>query len=215
MFKKITTIAAVAASLALSAGAAHANIMDNSGSGGWSIFGPVNGSGWGVAPAGASGGDGWSIFGPVNGSGFGVGNPGNPGGNGWSIYGNVNGSGWGVGPAGPQGGNGWSIFGPVNGSGWSIFGPVNGSGWGMGQGPSSAPRGIPVMIMPLGGMQATQAMPTQPQQPGFVAIHCTFGESTLLLAKSVEDCESAGGAVSDAVRDANAQAGAAEDGSGN
>ncbi|HGG06018.1 MAG TPA: hypothetical protein ENK28_11210 [Aliiroseovarius sp.] len=201
MFTKITKIAVVATSMALNANAVQANMYDTTGES-WSIFGDVNGSGWGVAPAGSHGGDGWSIFGPVNGSG-------------WSIFGNVNGSGWGVGPAGPQGGNGWSIFGPVNGSGWSIFGPVNGSGWGVNQGPATAPRGIPVMIVPLGGMLAAQPMPAQRQQPAFVAIHCTFGESTLLLAKSVEDCEDAGGNVSDAVRDASAKAGDANSDSGN
>ncbi|MEE9389443.1 MAG: hypothetical protein V3U96_12630 [Paracoccaceae bacterium] len=106
-----------------------------------------------------------SIFGPVNGSG-------------WSIFGPVHGSGWGVsgsvqgGGFGAAQGQGWSIFGPVTGSGWSIFGPVNGSGWGM----------HPHMMQ-------------QPQQPALVAIHCTFGEDTLMLAKSVDDCESAGGAV--------------------
>lgn len=138
-----------------------------------------------------SGGEGWSIFGPVNGSG-------------WSIFGPVHGSGWGVNnanQAGLPGGEGWSIFGPVHGGGWtimnpmhgasinpypswSIFGPVYGGGWNMG-------HGVPVMMPP---------MPPRPQQPALVAIHCSFAGDLMLLAKSVDNCEAAGGEVHEAVK---------------
>lgn len=168
---------------------------------GWSIFGPVHGGGWGVTPNyglaaqrqgwsifGPVHGSGWSIFGPVHGGGWGVTSPYGsaqpmPG---WSIFGPVHGGGWGVtspyGSAQPM--PGWSIFGPVHGGGWSIFGPVHGGGWGMGQ-PSPMMGGYPM------------------QQPALVAIHCTFGESNMLLAKSVDDCEAAGGAVHEDVRAAH------------
>ena len=160
---------------------------------GWSIFGPVSGSGWGVDPTQpGAGGDGWSIFGPVSGSG-------------WSIFGPVHGSGWGVNPAQPGPGNGWSIFGPVNGSGWSIFGSVP-NGFGVNSGPSGIPNinGIPVVIaLP----PSAAGLGTPAQQPRFVAIHCTFGQDVMLMAKSVEDCETAGGTVDPALKDAAASSG--------
>lgn len=114
-------------------------------------------------------------------------NPGS-GGEGWSIFGPVNGSGWSI--FGPVHGGGWTIMNPMHGASinpypsWSIFGPVYGGGWNMG-------HGVPVMMPP---------MPPRPQQPALVAIHCSFAGDLMLLAKSVDNCEAAGGEVHEAVK---------------
>lgn len=46
-------------------------------------------------------------------------------------------------------------------------------------------------------------MPPQMMTSPVVAIHCTFGEKTLLLAQSVKDCESVGGTVHEDVKKAS------------
>ena len=122
-----------------------------------------------------------SIFGPVNGSG-------------WSIFGPVHGSGWGVNSAGLNGGEGWSIFGPVSGSGWTIECLFNCSGnFDL---PAAVKSGVPVLV----AKPHMPAMPSQLAGPALVAIHCTFSEDVMLLAKSVDDCEAAGGEVHEKVK---------------
>ena len=178
------------------AGAAGADVYGGPGVGsGWSIFGPVHGSGWDINHDGVNDIGGWSIFGPVHGSG-------------WSIFGPVHGSGWDINHDGVNDIGGWSIFGPVNGSGWSIFGPVNGSGWnidclfncsGNFDLPTAVRSGVPVLV----AKPPVAVMPARPAGPALVAVHCTFSEDVMLLAKSVDDCEAAGGEVDEALKAAS------------
>lgn len=67
-----------------------------------------------------------------------------------------------------------------------VYYPVTGYGGGMAQG-----------AMPGYAMMAPQAA---------ASVQCTFGENTLLLASSVADCETAGGAATPPPTDAAAQA---------
>ncbi len=178
------------------AGAAGADVYGGPGVGsGWSIFGPVHGSGWDINHDGVNDIGGWSIFGPVHGSGWDINHDGVNDIGGWSIF-------------GPVSGSGWSIFGPVHGSGWSIFGPVNGSGWnidclfncsGNFDLPTAVRSGVPVLV----AKPPVAVMPARPAGPALVAVHCTFSEDVMLLAKSVDDCEAAGGEVDEALKAAS------------
>jgi hypothetical protein len=113
---------------------------------------------------------------------------------------------WGVGGGAtgvaPMGGvqpvPGWGI---INiGGGFGIGGgapgvvPVGGvqpmSGWGLAN--LMHPRTFG--LINIGGGFAMPGMVAAPQG-GQIAIHCTFGENTMLLAQSVTDCETAGGSV--------------------
>lgn len=132
---------------------------------------------------------GWSIFGPVHGGG-------------WSLPGAIPG-----GPgAAPVGAPGWSIFGPVHGGGWSIFGPVNGSGWNIGPSVQGGvlPAGWSLIPMPWWPHQGFNVGPGgSPYGPGpSVGIRCDFADEVVLLAGSVGDCESAGGTVDPALKNA-------------
>ena len=151
-----------------------------------SIFGPVYGTGWDINHDGKKDIGDWSIFGPVSGT-------------------------------------GWSIFGPVSGTGWSIFGPVSGTGWNIdclfncsgNFGLAAARAGAPVlvarpaapsapMVMPMVMMPQMQMRPAGGLPAGVV--QCSFSDDVTLLAKSVSDCEAAGGEVQ--------QSAAAQEGSG-
>ncbi len=194
------------------AGTAQASIFGPVNGSGWSIFGPVHGSGWDINHDGKDDIGNWSIFGPVNGSGWDINHDGKDDIGNWSIFGPVNGSGWSI--FGPVHGSGWdinhdgkddignwSIFGPVNGSGWSVWGPVvNGVGWNVVRSgapmvvmPPSAPTTpvfVPVVMMPQMG---PQTVPAGGLPAGVV--QCSFSDDVTLLAKSVSDCEAAGGEV--------------------
>ena len=131
-----------------------------------------------------------SIFGPVSGSG-------------WSIFGPVNGSGWDINHDGKKDIGDWSIFGPVNGSGWNIDCLFNCSGnFGLSAAarngmpvlvarpshPMMVPVMVPVMVAPTGGPAMAGTTQKRP-------VECTFSENVALLARSVDDCEAAGGDV--------------------
>ncbi len=197
------------------AGTAQASIFGPVNGSGWSIFGPVHGSGWDINHDGKDdignwsifgpvSGSGWSIFGPVNGSGWDINHDGKDDIGNWSIFGPVNGSGWDINHDGMPDIAGWSIFGPVNGSGWNIaclyncsgnFGlqaPIRGGAPMVGGAPymPGTPVFVPVVIMP-------QMMPQTGPVGGLPAgvVQCSFSDEVTLLAKSVSDCETAGGEV--------------------
>jgi len=87
----------------------------------------------------------------------------------------------------------------------SVAAPV-GEGWGLPVDPFCGMKGFPKCLPPIpspipGGFSIFRdADSNEPDgaaspQPALIGVHCSFAQNIIMLAKSVSDCESAGGQV--------------------